>query len=292
LPLVTVIIPTYNRAQTLCCAIQSVLNQDFTDFEIQVVGDCCTDESEEVVLSFKDPRIQWTNLPKRIGIQSGPNNEGLRRSKGKYIAYLGHDDLWLPWHLSSLLKMMEGNNDFAASLIARILPMQKVEIFKAISSDKKSPYHYPVPSSWMHCKSIVDTIGFWRTDPENLFFSVDRDFFLRLKKAGFSVKLCPHLSAIKFPAPSWNIYRRTEFPQEEYIQKILNDPKKLQIDILTQIAIKEASQVDQKRSMIHKTLRSLVDLYGRERWPMNRILNLYVRYSINKSKRQRGLIQS
>jgi glycosyltransferase involved in cell wall biosynthesis len=98
-PRVTVIIPTYNWSTVLSYAIRSVLRQTFTDFELLVIGDGCTDDSEQVVSAIDDPRVQWINLPVNSRHQSTPNNEGLKRASGEYIAYLGHDDLWLPHHL-------------------------------------------------------------------------------------------------------------------------------------------------------------------------------------------------
>src|SRR5918911_3354227 len=101
--LVTVIIPTYNWSSVLPYSVGSALRQTLTDFEVLVVGDGCTDDSEAVVGSFGDERLRWVNLPTNTGHQSGPNNEGLRRARGELIAYLGHDDLWLPHHLSVLV---------------------------------------------------------------------------------------------------------------------------------------------------------------------------------------------
>src|ERR1700679_2302736 len=100
MPRVTVIIPTFNYAPVLPYSIGSVLRQTFTDFELLVIGDHCTDESESVVTAIADPRVRWINLPVGIKHQSGPNNEGIRQARGQLIAYLGHDDLWLPWHLT------------------------------------------------------------------------------------------------------------------------------------------------------------------------------------------------
>src|SRR5688572_29309589 len=96
-PRITVIIATYNWSTVLPYSIGSVLGQSLTDFELLVIGDGCTDDSEQVVSGIGDPRVQWINIP-RHGHQSGPNNEGIRRARSGYIAYLGHDDLWLPHH--------------------------------------------------------------------------------------------------------------------------------------------------------------------------------------------------
>src|SRR5271165_5029173 len=102
-PAISVVVATYNSAATLRSAIASIVAQDWRDFEAWIIGDACSDNSEEVVHSFNDPRLRWRNLADNSGSQSAPNNEGLRLSRGRFVAYLGHDDLWFPWHLSSLL---------------------------------------------------------------------------------------------------------------------------------------------------------------------------------------------
>ena len=107
LPRVTVIISTYNWGTVLPYSISSVLRQSFTDFEILVVGDGCTDDSEQVVTAITDPRVRWINLAVNDGHQSAPNNEGVRQSRGSIIAYLGHDDLWLPHHLEMIVTAID-----------------------------------------------------------------------------------------------------------------------------------------------------------------------------------------
>src|SRR5687767_9571386 len=106
-PLVSVIVATYNSRATLACALDSVRQQDFQDFEVWVVGDACTDGSHEVVEALGDPRFHWINRETNSGTQSAPNADGLRRASGRYVAYLGHDDLWFPWHLSTLIAAIE-----------------------------------------------------------------------------------------------------------------------------------------------------------------------------------------
>jgi len=102
-PLVSVVVATFNSRLTLACALDSVRRQSCEDFEVWVVGDACTDGSDAVVAALGDPRFHWTNLPRNSGSQAGPNNEGLRRARGRFVAYLGHDDLWFPWHLETLV---------------------------------------------------------------------------------------------------------------------------------------------------------------------------------------------
>ena len=86
LPLVSIILATYNRSPVLAHAIESVRRSTLTDWELIVVGDGCTDDTAAVVASFDDPRVTFINLPRNVGEQSGPNNEGLRLARGRYIA--------------------------------------------------------------------------------------------------------------------------------------------------------------------------------------------------------------
>ena len=103
-PAVSVVIPTYNWSAALRCAIRSVLLQTMQDFEILVVGDGCTDDSEAVVAEFKDPRIRWHNLERNYGSQWKANNYANEHAAGDWIAYLGHDDIWYPTHLEAMLR--------------------------------------------------------------------------------------------------------------------------------------------------------------------------------------------
>jgi glycosyltransferase involved in cell wall biosynthesis len=98
-PTVSIITAAYNRSGVLRYTIESVLRQTFESWELIVVGDRCTDDTQAVVESFDDDRITFVNLARRTGEQSGPHNLGAALSRGDYIAYLNHDDLWLPDHL-------------------------------------------------------------------------------------------------------------------------------------------------------------------------------------------------
>ena len=74
-----------------------------------VVGDACTDDSEDVVRGIGDERVRWENLERNSGSQSVPNNRGIALARGEYIAYLGHDDLWHPQHVAHLVTAIEGS---------------------------------------------------------------------------------------------------------------------------------------------------------------------------------------
>jgi len=99
MPLVSVILPTYNRADTIGRAIDSVVNQTLSDWELIVVDDGSTDNSTELILErySREPRLKLIRQENQ-GV-SGARNTGLRASAGKYIAFLDSDDEYLPHHL-------------------------------------------------------------------------------------------------------------------------------------------------------------------------------------------------
>jgi glycosyltransferase involved in cell wall biosynthesis len=105
---VSVIIPTYNRAHLLTQAIDSVLNQTFTDFELIIVDNYSGDNTESVVKSYKDKRIRYFKNQNR-GLIGVNRNYGIQESKGEYISFLDDDDLWLPEKLDKQVKLLDSN---------------------------------------------------------------------------------------------------------------------------------------------------------------------------------------
>lgn len=94
-PTVSVILPTYNRAQSLGRAISSVLNQTYHDFELIIVDDGSNDNTSEVVLSINDPRIIYIKHLSNQGAGKA-RNSGIKASHGMLIAFQDSDDEWLP----------------------------------------------------------------------------------------------------------------------------------------------------------------------------------------------------
>jgi glycosyltransferase involved in cell wall biosynthesis len=219
-PRVTIITSTYNWSSVLPYAIASAQRQTFTDWEMLIVGDGCTDDSEEVVAraSGGDARIRWINLPENNGEQSAPNNEGLRQARGELIAYLGHDDLWLPHHLQLLVDSIDGGADLAYSLIEFIFGPEVVppERLNAESI---------LPSSVLHRKTVTDAVGGW-THYREIYDTPQQHLWDSAKRAGFKFERVPRLSVIKFSAAcrrdSYKIRSCEE--QAHWTQRIENEP--------------------------------------------------------------------
>jgi len=107
-PLVSVIIPTYNRADLVCNAIKSVLNQTFKDVEIIIVDDGSTDDTREKIKKFKD-KIHYFYQENKGA--SAAQNKGIELSKGKWISILASDDIWLPRKLELQLEALNRLGD-------------------------------------------------------------------------------------------------------------------------------------------------------------------------------------
>ena len=103
-PLVSIIMPSWNRAFTIGEAIQSVLEQSYQNWELLVCDDASEDRTSEVVHAFKDPRIRYMKFLKSNG--AGARNKGLRFAQGEYIAYLDSDNIWHPHFLEMMLRQL------------------------------------------------------------------------------------------------------------------------------------------------------------------------------------------
>ena len=219
LPRVTVIIATYNWSTVLPYAIGSVLAQTMPDFELLVIGDGCTDDSEQVVAGIEDSRLRWINLPANTGHQAGPNNRGLQEAKGEFVAYLGHDDLWLPHHLQCAIDALDGSGaGIARTMLMSLLPGQDIGTPSVLYGDEGGP-----PTCTVYRRAVTEQIGGWR-DYRTLDRSPEDDLFQRARAAGFDDVFVPRLTAIKFPACyRKNVYReRPCHEQADWSQRILS----------------------------------------------------------------------
>jgi glycosyltransferase involved in cell wall biosynthesis len=109
-PEVSVCIPIYNGSKYLTEAIRSVLEQNWSDFELIIVDDCSIDNSEAIVRSFTDRRIKFFKNPVRLGLV-GNWNRCIELSRGKYICIFHQDDVMMPENLAKKIKVLEENSN-------------------------------------------------------------------------------------------------------------------------------------------------------------------------------------
>jgi glycosyltransferase involved in cell wall biosynthesis len=242
-PRVTVIIPTFNWCEVLPYAIGSVLRQTFRDFELLVVGDGCTDDSERVATTTGDARVHWINLPQNTGHQSAPNNEGLRQARGEIIAYLGHDDLWLPRHLELHVRAYdETRSDLAYSVCLQVGPDESTGW---PSIPRPSAGSFSPPACMTHLRRVTEEIGGWRdyaTIDEARDVSPDVELWRRAQTSGRTFTFVPRLTGIKFPASlRRNVYRlRPSSEQARWLTRIDARPD-LEAEILVDCLVSQTA---------------------------------------------------
>ena len=112
---VSVVIPSYNGEKFICQTIDSVFAQTFKDFEVLVIDDGSTDKTKEVLSKYGDS-IRY--LYKQNGGVSSARNYGIEQAKGKYIAFLDADDLWMPEKLEKQVSLLEKNEKVGLCFVA------------------------------------------------------------------------------------------------------------------------------------------------------------------------------
>ncbi len=109
---VSVIIPTYNREKTIMRAVQSVLNQTYTNLEVLIIDDGSTDGTADIVREIQDDRVQYIVLEKNGGA-SNARNEGVKRATGEWIAFQDSDDSWRPDKLEKQMSYAGAHPEYA-----------------------------------------------------------------------------------------------------------------------------------------------------------------------------------
>jgi hypothetical protein len=235
-PRVSVIVATYNWSSVLRYALLSVQAQTFTDYEVLVMGDCCTDDSAEVVASLNDSRFRWENLPINHGHQSAPNNRGLSLARGQWIAYLGHDDLWMRNHLELLVrKVEEAGADVAFSLAMAIgAPgCDGRALFGLFENGGFQRGCEVPPSALIHRRSLAEQCETWpdyRATTGSPESAVLAQFFEREAEFAF----IPEITVFKFPS-SWrplSYVKRSSQEQAQFFERMQHQPDFLQRELV------------------------------------------------------------
>ena len=180
-PIVSVIIPTYNRAGLIQEALESVLRQTFKDYEIIVVDDGSTDNTPEVLKPYRH-RIRYVHQENQ-GI-SAARNWGILLSRGAYIAFLDSDDLWYPEKLEKQIAYLEAHPKVGLlygqilcrtdSGIEKVLPRRVVTSFQELLRESNT-----IPTSVVVArKKCFESVGLF-----NASFPVAEDFELWLRVA-------------------------------------------------------------------------------------------------------------
>lgn len=111
-PQISIILPAYNAEQYLSVAIESILRQTFYDFEFIIINDGSSDNTENIILSYKDPRIRFIKNEQNLKLIK-TLNKGIDLARGKYIARMDADDIALPTMLEECFKFFENHPEYS-----------------------------------------------------------------------------------------------------------------------------------------------------------------------------------
>lgn len=168
---VTIIVAAYNRGTVLSKVLRTVIAQTETRWRALVIGDACTDDTEEQIKILNDERIRFINLPKRFGEQAGPNSVGMALADTPFVAFLNQDDYWLPNHLSIALEELQRSGAdmywARAAFFSNRGAWDDVAFFDEVSPKKRQLsdlYDHPgrlaePVSAWVLTKDAVKKLG-------------------------------------------------------------------------------------------------------------------------------------
>lgn len=162
-PILTVVMPIYNGEKHVREAIDSVLNQTFTDFEFIIINDGSTDQSLEAVSSFADKRIRLLSNDKNRGIPYS-RNRGLKEAKGDFLCWTDCDDLNLPQRFEKQILLLQNNSHYGGcgTWLARFKDAKTYYINRALEDWKQinasllfSPATIPNPTVMLRLSEII-----------------------------------------------------------------------------------------------------------------------------------------
>ena len=189
-PLVSVIIPTYNRANLLLRAIKSVLSQTYKNLELIIVDDCSTDNTGEVVrkLQRKDKRIKYIKHRENRG-GSAARNTGIKVAKGEYVAFQDSDDKWIQDKLEKQLAVLKKFPDEKTIIYTAFIKIMNKDAFylpgKKVKKKNGMIFNELIKNNFIGLptvlinKSCLDEVGSF---DERFPRSQDWELFLRLAK--------------------------------------------------------------------------------------------------------------
>jgi len=184
MPIVSVNIPVYNDEKYIGETLLSALNQTYRDLEIVVVDDGSTDRTAEIIKSFSDSRIKYYYQTNQ-GI-GATRNKAIEHSSGKYIAFLDHDDLWMPNKLEKQLALFKANPKLGMVFCDTIFFNSEGDLY-SIYAKRKPPrgmaFRELLRNYCLSCetvvvkRSVLDEVGYF---PSDMMMVEEYDLFLRI----------------------------------------------------------------------------------------------------------------
>jgi len=219
-PRVSVVMPVYNTDTYIKQAIQSILDQTFTDFELIIIDDASTDRSAEIVKSFTDPRIIFIQNEKKGTIVSA-RNQALSLARGEFIAPLDSDDIAYPDRLTLQVDFLEKNKDFGivgggVEVINKDGVPTGVKWREIIPSEKM-----PIRSLFNNCFSQSAVLIRKQAIPKEGYveYSEDYGMWIKILRSWKGINL-PHM-LLKYRSHEENSSHRTRPQLNNAVQNII-----------------------------------------------------------------------
>ena len=186
-PLISVVIPTYNRAELIGKAIQSILDQSYKDWELIIVDNYSDDNTKEIIRAFNDDRIILLSTP-RTGSVAVSRNLGVSHSSGEWIAFLDSDDWWFPRKLEFVSEIIQQGPDLIYHDL-QIVSLDGLPIKRRRTKSRrlKSPIYFDlllegndIPLSSVVLRKSVFTFVNGMNESPNFLAIEDYDAWLRI----------------------------------------------------------------------------------------------------------------
>lgn len=226
IPLISIILSTYNGSKYISESINSVLTQSYSNFEFIIINDCSSDNVEQIILNFqkKDKKIIYIKNKENIKLTSSLN-KWLEISKWKYIARIDDDDIWLKNKLEKQVNFMEKNNNFWLCWTSTVIINSKWKEIKKVKmrindndiKDNILKSNQFTHSSIIIRKSILDKV--WWYYNTNYNWAEDYELWLRIWKISNFYNIPEYL--VKYRWLETSISRKKWFIQEILALKIM-----------------------------------------------------------------------
>ena len=188
MPLVAIIIPTYNHAAFLRGALDSILAQSFEDWEAIIVNNFSEDDTIEIVRSYTDPRIHLVNF-RNQGVIAAARNYGLKLTKAPFIAFLDSDDFWYPRKLEQCIAKLAQGYDLVCHAEVWAGPGEKRRTVRYGPESRAQYESLLLNGNCISTSAVVvrrarlDSVGAFDTDPR-IVTAEDYELWLKLASSG------------------------------------------------------------------------------------------------------------
>lgn len=256
-PKVSIVMSTYQRGYLLRYAVQTVLDQTMTDWELIIVDDASPDDTPQIVQEFTDPRIRYFRREQNFGEQSGPNNFGVEQARAPWIAFLNNDDLWFPNHLEVGLQRaihMQADGVLAGNVAPQPRADKEVSLegtavdLRGVGLDHDwRPEVYTPASSWLIRKSSHEQVGGWRP-ADQCSFESSQDFLFRAYRAGAHFVLSQRVTVLIVQSSNRpDSYRKQSSPEHDYYFQAMQEDPDFRAKLLERAAYLQANIVFRTR---------------------------------------------